>query len=570
MLSTTHTTSPAPTHPTWMPYEYSGHPYEEYPGSMLLEYNYLTGETKGLGMLSPHDTTYGGAYDPKNGDYFCITWMRGIGYVYNVHTGQVRCLGQVSDSHTSRMFLCSDGHIYGSTFSGALFRYNTDIRDVEYLGVSASGLMRHAVEHEGILYFTTGTCSIPGAGQELFAYELKTRKLTVVGRPVPKVDTDSADPFVFQNAYGLAMDSKKRLWYGCMTFVPGIKYSGAKLYMWDFLNGKDPVDCGFMGTTKQTIAIPAEMHIADDVLYISDSNHVGDHDVTCGIMAIDLDEFVPALETAPRILSHDYMNYLPYPVSCSQYYPKDDFSQCRARWDQYYRDTICYFNQFAVDNACRVAGNSASSVSVWEQVGRQNAPISHILWQDANHFSFYCGTETTYRADCTVENGKVSLNRLEEAAIPAHSALQVAVPNEKLPAVPGRQYLAKAESSVAMPDGSIFVGTQDTMVGVITDGQVFGLGQVCSGGGVHALDCTVDGRVWGVAGHAEACGQVFSYSKQEGLVLRGLVPEVKAPCGRNVTCYRPTTLALSPDGRYLAIGGADELGGVVVLDIMGK
>lgn len=570
IFATTHTTSPAPTHPTWMPYEYSGHPYEEYPGSMIMEYNYLTGESKGLGMISPHDTTYGGAYDPKNGDYFCITFMRGIGYVYNVHTGNLRCLGQVSDTRTSRMFLCSDGHIYGTTFSGAMFRYNTDIRDVEYLGVNASGLLRHAVEIDGVLYFTTGTCSIIGAGQELYAYELKTRKLTTVGKPFPKVETDSTDPWVYLNAYGMAVDSKKRLWYGVMTHVPGIRFAGARLFMWDFLNGKDPVDCGFMGTTKQTIAIPSEMHIVNDVLYISDSNHMSDHDVACGIMAIDLDVFVPALETAPRIFSHDYMNYIVYPEQCHKYYPKDDFAECYARWDKYFKETVSYFNQFAIDNAFRVANNGTAGVSVWEKVGRKNAAIHSISWEDNENFTFYCGKDKTYRADCQLKDGKISLLKLEEAKLPEVSELRTAVPDVKMPAVPGRRYIAKAESSVKMPDGSVFVGTQDTMVCLIDGNKVFGLGQVCSGGGVHSLDCTADGKVWGVAGHAEACGQVFTYSKEDGLVLRGIVPEVFASCGRNVTCYRPTTLALSPNGRYLAIGGADELGGVVVLDIQGK
>ena len=65
-------------------------------------------------------------------------------------------------------------------------------------------------------------------------------------------------------------------------------------------------------------------------------------------------------------------------------------------------------------------------------------------------------------------------------------------------------------------------------------------------------------------------GQVFTYSAEEGLVLRGLVPEAFSACGRNVTCNRPVTIALSPDNRYLAIGGASELSGVVVLDIQGK
>lgn len=570
MFSTTHTTSPAPTHPTWMPYEYSGHTYEEYPGSMLIEYNYNTGESKSLGMMSPHDTTYGGTYDPKNGDYFSISLMRGIGYVYNVHTGNLRCLGQVSDTRTSRMFLCSDGHIYGSTFSGAMFRYNTDIRDVEYLGVNASGLLRYAVEHDGVLYFTTGTCSIIGAGQELYAYDLKTRKLTTVGKPIPEMETDSTDPWVYLNAYGMAMDNKNRLWYGVMTHVPGIRFAGARLYMWDFLNGKDPVDCGFMGTTKNTIAIPTEMHIVDNVLYIADSNHMADRDYTCGIMAIDLDEFVPALETAPRIFSHDYMNYIVYPEECHKYYPKDDFAECYARWDKYSKETLAYFAQFAIDNAYRVDCNSVAAVSVWEKVGRENAAIKSISWKDNENFTFYCGNDKTYRADCQLKDGKINLLKIEEAELPATSELKVAVPDVKMPAVPGRRYIAKAECSVKMPDGKIFVGTEDTMVGIIDGEKVFGLGQVCSGGGVHSLECTADGKVWGVAGHAEALGQVFTYSAEEGLVLRGLVPEAFSACGRNVTCNRPTTIALSPDNRYLAIGGASEMSGVVVLDIQGK
>ena len=105
------------------------------------------------------------------------------------------------------------------------------------------------------------------------------------------------------------------------------------------------------------------MHIVDDVLYISDSNHVSDHDVPCGIMAIDLDAFVPALETAPRIFSHDYINYLPYPAECFKYYPKDDFQECYARWDKYYHDTVLYFNQFTKDN--RYERGTVLYISQW-------------------------------------------------------------------------------------------------------------------------------------------------------------------------------------------------------------
>ena len=37
--------------------------------------------------------------------------------------------------------------------------------------------------------------------------------------------------------------------------------------------------------------------------------------------------------------------------------------------------------------------------------------------------------------------------------------------------------------------------------------------------------------------------------------------------GRNVAMFRPTTLALSPDGKFLAVGGTDELAGVVVMKL---
>lgn len=566
IISATHTTSPAPTHPTWMPYEYADHPFEGYQGSEMVMYNYLTGEVKGLGVISPHDTVYGGTYDPKNGDYFCITWMRGIGYVYNVHTGETRCLGQVSDCHTSRTFLCSDGHIYGSTYSGSIFRYNTDIRDIEYLGVDAPGLIRHAREVNGVLYFTTGPCSVPGRGQELYAFDLKTRKITTVGRPVPKAEPLEENDSIFYNAYGMAFDSKGRMWYSCQTFIPEHRYVGARLYMWDFLHGKDPVDCGFVGTEKRTLSICAEMHIVDDVLYISDGNHTSDVDMPCGILVIDLDEFVPALETEERIFSHDYVNYLPYPESCLQYYPKDDLDECLERYHKYYKDTVVYFLQFTKDNNIHPTFRHVSSASVWQRTGRENAAVQHIRWTDAEHFYFWCGNDKITRTDCAVDAaGNTHMGATVEDKLPEFSACKAAVPDVRLPAAAGRRYLATAESSVALPDGSIFVGTQDTMVCRISGDQVFNLGQVCTAGGIHSLDIAPDGTVWGVAGHKEGIGQLFKYDNENGLTLLGAIPEAFAENGRNVAMFRPTVLSVSPDGKYLAVGGADEVAGVVVL-----
>ncbi len=567
ILTATHTTSPGSGQPTWMPYEYADHPYEGYPGSNLLLYNYLTGETNGLGVLTPHDTVYGGTYDPKNGDYFCITWMRGVGYVYNIHTGERRCLGQISDTHTSRTFLCSDGHIYGSTYSGALFRYNTDLRDVEFLGLSASGLMRHAVEIDGVLYFTTGPCSVQGRGQELFAFDLRAKKLRIVGRPVPKIDYEGSNQSVFYNAYGMAADSRNRLWYGCMTHTPQLRYCGTRLYMWDFLRSEDPIDCGFLGTPLRTVSISAEMRIVNDVLYVSDGNHTSDHDAPCGIMAIDLNEFVPALDAGgPRLFSHDYVNYLPFPPSCAAYYPKDDYEACLERWNRYYENTVLKFRRFAKDNACRFPFRHASGASVWETVGRENAAVRDIRWADASHVSLWCGS---FRADCIVDaHGDVHVQAIMPDSHPDHSELQVPIPPKSpLPCVPGRQYLAEAESSVELPDGSIVAGTKDTMLAHIQNGHVISLGMVCSAGGIHSLSVAPDGTVWGVAGHPEGVGQLFSWREETGVVLYGLLPEAPAENGRFVCLYRPCVIRVSPDGKYLAAGGQDEIGGIVIITL---
>lgn len=49
--------------------------------------------------------------------------------------------------------------------------------------------------------------------------------------------------------------------------------------------------------------------------------------------------------------------------------------------------------------------------------------------------------------------------------------------------------------------------------------------------------------------------------------LLGAVPEAFAENGRNVAVFRPVTLALSPDDKYLAVGGADEVAGVAVITL---
>jgi hypothetical protein len=182
-------------------------------------------------------------------------------------------------------------------------------------------------------------------------------------------------------------DSNGRLWYGCMTHTH-FKDSGARLFMWDFLNGKEPVDLGFLGTPKRTLSVTAEFNIYDDVIYISDGNHTSDEDLYCGIMAIDLKEFVPAIESEERIPSHDYMNYLPYPLECSKYYPKDDFEE---NWNKFYKkyEFEQGMQKFLKENNYIYNYPEVKAISYWEQIGRENTRVNKIEWNDNNNISIY-------------------------------------------------------------------------------------------------------------------------------------------------------------------------------------
>ena len=566
MISTIHTTSPSPLHPQWMPYEYENHIWEGYPGSILFTYDYNTGDFHNLGVFAPRDTTYGGSYEKQSGDYFSITWMTGTGYVYNTKTNTRKCLGQVSDTHTSRMFPHTDGYIYTSTYGGELCRYNPKLQDVEYLGVHADGLMRHAVIHNDIIYFTTGPCSVLGRGQMLYAYDIKKNTLSEIGRPVPAQKSEN-DPNAFMNAYGMAMDSKGRLWYGCMTYTKMLTYAGARLYMWDFLNGKEPIDCGFLGTPKRTLSITAEMHIVNDVLYVSDGNHLNYVDDACGIIAIDLNTFAPLAEIGERgPYSSDFVNYLPYPAECAKLFPRDDYEKEHATFDEYYENIMEAHRTFTVENSPRTNFENVKGFSFWHETGRADAKVRHIAIDDDANVTLYCGEKEYYKITAKQNaDGKFDIVKSEKVdAIPeADNNISL----EKLPNIPGRKYLAELSAAVCTENGTVIAGTKDGLLAKIKDGKTYSLGSVVSCGGVRSLALAKDGKVYGAASYERGIGRIFSYDEENGVSLLGMLPDIKCDNYGFLAIYRPTFVAVSPNKKLLAIGGMDELGGIAVITL---
>jgi hypothetical protein len=139
----------------------------------------------------------------------------------------------------------------------------------------------------------------------------------------------------------------------------------------------------------------------------------------------------------------------------------------------------------------------------------------------------------------------------------------------KLPEVAGRRYLAQASYAVAWQGNCTIVGTMDGLLGIVRPGNsIYNLGNAAPYGPVRCM-CTNASKtqLWGVAGDKEDIGMVFYYDDKKGLCQLGHVlynqPNfMDCASVSNIL----SSLALSPDGKLLAIGGADRLGAVHIVD----
>jgi len=248
----------------------------------------------------------------------------------------------------------------------------------------------------------------------------------------------------------------------------------------------------------------------------------------------------------------------------------------QAEYEKLAEEPIDFFERTYRDKEIQLANSSFASfkgmtgTALWETMGYGNGSVHALKWEDTNTITGICGKNEKYEFKLKLSDAGLIMGGFEKAPnaiIP--SRLKAAVPDGVvLPPMPGRQYLAVAESSVALADGSIVVGTKDMMLCRIKDNHVFGLGAVTTSGGVHCLSVTPDGMtVYGVAGYELGRGDIFRYNEKDGLHWLGAVPITPSPTGRQLVSFRPWVCEVSPDGKYLAIGALDEMSGVVVFTL---
>ncbi|MCY2924441.1 MAG: hypothetical protein NT031_03230, partial [Planctomycetota bacterium] len=126
LIMVTHNTAPAPGHPGWMMDAHYDHTWEGFAGSHLLTYDPNKDQVHNLGIPVPRESLYGGMYDHKHHAYYMMGYMRGHLYRYDLASGGLKDLGQVTEFGSFRFARGPDGNLYSSTRSGWLFKVDVD------------------------------------------------------------------------------------------------------------------------------------------------------------------------------------------------------------------------------------------------------------------------------------------------------------------------------------------------------------------------------------------------------------------------------------------------------------
>jgi len=560
IIMTTHTTSQAPQHPTWMVEGYYHHVWEGYPGSNIILYNPDTGVLENRGIPVPHETIYGGVLDKKHNVYYFGGMIRGHAYAYDIERNTVTDLGQVSEFGSYKWVAGPDGNIYATSRKGRLFRINTDTRQIEETGYTfpyssipssktRNQLNGASVGPDGKLYMQIvwGDC--------LFRMDCSSGNIENLGSYLP----EGLDWPYNHWMCGLYFDSSNVLWYGIFFFNVQGESAGCRLCSWDIVNGGSPKDHGFIGSELRAVHTLSEVKGFKDVLYICDGNHLFDR---CGMLQIDLNKLrQEELANSPRMMCHDVAPYLSFQGGKDQY-PYDDFDILSQRYIDYINQIKKHW-QFISKNNESMTSPNIKVIRIWEKIGF-NLPVVSLEWKTDNKLNGVCGHDEYY--EFTIEDGKISDIR-PSAWKPETKTL--ALPDGmNLPYVPGRQYMAKPSAWVEMHDGSLLVGTQDGMLCRIKGENVFSMGMACFNGPIHQMAADSTGRiVYGVAGHEMDLGMIFRYDGERGLQWLGRIYVYTDDEPYMSLSSQPVCCALSPDGSRLAVGVADRMSCVYLYDV---
>ena len=578
LFATTHSTDRAPHHPEWMPIAHHTHVWEGWPGSTMVCYDPRTGKAENWGVPVPRETIYGATYDARHHAIYMIGFMRGHVYRFSLVDHKTIDLGKVAELYCYRLHAGPDGHIYGCTKSGYLWRANVDTVRIEDLNWRVPEYPDNYCNNTWYRYLTHAhnlddrrmILSILCA-DDFFVFDTATLKISSLGRK------DTVDEFVDTMPTTMcvnefAIDKHGVLWYVIVVW-PLQKPSGDHrayampnyLMRWDYRNGQAPECLGAVGTAEHMQGCTTGVCIdrERDILYLVDGSAQG---AGLSVVCVDLEKFRPR-------------RHEPGPVGQDEHFrPKamtdEQIAAVKKRGKATEETTASNpFYAFPISDV--------TPVRIWRHVPHTSIEDSRIIglvWDERNCLHGVCGQNVRYGFSVGTDGAVREFVPLDRAEAGYREWLLANIQPRPvvfddtiaLPHVAGRQYLAKASAVCEWNGGRTVVGTRDGLLALVSSEGVYALGNAAAYGPVRALCANRDrSRLWGTAGDDEDLGMVFHYDdraglRQLGFLIYNLHGYFDGPSASNVL----SSIVLSADERFIAVGGADRIGAIHIARIV--
>ena len=591
VVGATHFSERAKHHPEWLPIGHHNHVWEGFPGGQILVFDPKNGHCFSLGTPVPQESIYGAAYDPKYNRLYLIGFLRGHVYCYDFNERRViKDLGKAAEMFCYRLVLGADGNIYGCSKSGQLFKVNTETVELENLdwhvpdfkeNITSYTHYRYMVQgrnHPSGKYLIFAISSIPW----MYKLEFATGKVTCIGRCVPldglyKPHVTNADFGV----RGFDIDKDGVMWLG-VTGPDGspTHYFSPCTYLirWDPDNGEAPYCCGMIGKPERVQNWITEVAYdpLNDRLFWSDQCSGTNERPSAG--GLELKEFRKVYRE-PGPLSDD-------PLHLGRKWSETELK----RREENQKKAVAAGEENTPNNPFQAFSPlKIDLVRLWRKLPRLEVEDSKVIGmafeeiKDARYklhvVSGRSGDfDTATYVTQIVDKEVVSLQRMSEIDAQYKAWLRENILPQpvnfdesiKLPEMTGRRYRAKASCVVDWKDGKKFVGTLDALCAIVSpDGSTYCLGNAAAYGPIR---CMVTNKakthLWGVAGDDEDLGYVFEYDEVNGLRQLGvMIYNVRGIFDGPTTSHVLSSITLSADEKYLAIGSADRIAEVHVIDI---
>lgn len=563
LVMSTHTTSPAPSHKYWM---FDSHYYdlwEGFPGSHVLIFDPKTRKVETLGCPVPRDSIYGMVYDPDRNAVFFNTFLRGHLYRLDLDSRKLTDYGKITEFGSYYLFRDPLGSIYTSSRSGHLWRVRPGANSVEDMGIvphlpDTNSLYGH---HRALAGSDTGPDGRIWMSwvfsDYVYALDPKSGTIERVGNHVPEefrhIQPNICTMFRF--------DSTGVLWTA--LGAPYLQHgTPMQLIRWDVMRGGNPQLMGAIGT-PQRMTFGISETILDprtDTLFIADTNHAEDPPV---ITVLDLRAISsqPA-EDAVEMTDETLIDPLPvmFSTEAAEVFPQVSGSPAAKRYREcaeFMKDMNSFLSHQA---STSVPSASTTAVRIWEHVPTNEGHVHSVRWIDDFRVAIECGSPTAPLHAFDWNPGTGALVRIN--TVPASPMGRQQQQSEGLPARSGRKFRAVATASCPV-EGGLLLGTSDGMIARLDEssGKVTSYGALSVMGPVHQLAADpTSQRVYGVAGDEMDLGLIFQWDPEAGLLELGRPNFSLLTEPGQVICNRPTSVAVSSDGRSVAVGCMDRLG----------